>query len=96
MEKPEKNIEEAAHKNYPYGSQMSIGSRDRSLYEHRKEAWIAGALSPEAKEFHTQGMYSEEEVRKIATEFFYFWWNAPGNNTEEGFYDWWCVHKKQP
>ena len=37
-----KNIEKMAHKNFPYGSKMPIGSRDRSLYENRKEAFIAG------------------------------------------------------
>ena len=37
-----KDIETMAHKNFPYGSEMPIGSRDRSLYEIRKEAFIAG------------------------------------------------------
>jgi hypothetical protein len=35
-------IEKLAHKNFTYGSKMPIGSRDRSLYENRKEAFIAG------------------------------------------------------
>jgi hypothetical protein len=38
----DKQIEKLAHKNFPYGSQMSIGSRDRSLYEQRKESFING------------------------------------------------------
>ena len=38
----EKDIEKMAHKNFPYGSEMPIGSRERSLYENRKEAFIAG------------------------------------------------------
>lgn len=27
--------------------------------------------------------------KKVATEFFYYWWNAEGNNTAEGFDKWW-------
>ena len=38
----EEDIEKMAHKNFPYGSEMPIGSRDRSLYENRKEAFIEG------------------------------------------------------
>ena len=40
-------------------------------------------------------MYSEEEVRKLSTEFFYHWYNAKGNNTEEGFDKWFEQFKKQ-
>lgn len=41
-----------AHENYPFGSTAEIGSRDRSLYEHKKESFIAGfnTLSKENKE----------------------------------------------
>jgi len=38
----EKQIEKLAHNNFPYGSTSSIGSRDRSLYEQRKESFING------------------------------------------------------
>ena len=40
-------------------------------------------------------MYSEEEVKKLSTEFFYHWYNAKGNNTEEGFDKWFEQFKKQ-
>ena len=41
-----------AHENYPFGSTAGIGSRDRSLYEHKKESFIAGynTLAKENKE----------------------------------------------
>ena len=41
-----------AHENYPFGSTAEIGSRDRSLYEHKKESFIAGynTLAKENKE----------------------------------------------
>lgn len=35
-----------------------------------------------------QNKYSDEEVKKIALDFFYFWWNAKGTNTEQGFDKW--------
>ena len=39
-------------------------------------------------------MYSEEEVRKFSIEFFYYWWNSKGNNTEQGFDEWFNQFKK--
>jgi hypothetical protein len=32
---------------------------------------------------------SKEIFKKVATEFFYHWWNEEGNNTSEGFDKWW-------
>jgi len=40
MTKEEK--ENLAHNNYPYGSKMPIGSKDRSLYENKKESFLNG------------------------------------------------------
>ena len=40
MTKEEK--ENLAHNNYPHGSEMPIGSRDRSLYENKKESFSNG------------------------------------------------------
>jgi len=31
----------------------------------------------------------KEIFKKVATEFFYHWWNEEGNNTSEGFDKWW-------
>jgi hypothetical protein len=36
----EKN--DLAHKDYPYGSAANIGSRDRALYEQKKESFLKG------------------------------------------------------
>ena len=66
---------------------------DRGMYA--AEDFYAGAHSNSAKNFHTEGMYSEEEVRKIATDFFYHWWNTEGINTLEGFDEWWKEYKKK-
>ena len=38
----EEKKENLAHNNYPYGSEMPIGSRDRSLYEDKKESFLNG------------------------------------------------------
>ena len=38
----DEDIEQLAHNNYPWGSENSIGSRDRSFYEKRKIAFIEG------------------------------------------------------
>jgi hypothetical protein len=59
------------------------------------EDFYAGAYSTSSKDFHTQGMYSEEETRKIATEFFYHWYNAPGSNTQQGFDEFFEEFKKK-
>jgi alpha-D-ribose 1-methylphosphonate 5-triphosphate synthase subunit PhnG len=39
--------------------------------------------------------YSEEEVRKISLDFFYYWWNSKGTNTEQGFDKWFEQFKKK-
>ena len=31
----------------------------------------------------------KEIFKKVATEFFYHWWNEEGNDTAEGFDKWW-------
>jgi len=38
----EEKFDQLAHNNYPYGSEMPIGSRDRSLYENKKESFLNG------------------------------------------------------
>lgn len=55
----EKAIEQAAKDEY---ENFLLTDREQSL---GKSAFIIGAKSPEAKAFHTKGMYSEEEVREI-------------------------------
>ena len=31
-------------------------------------------------------------IKKIAVDFFYYWWNVQGSNTEQGFDDWWKLY----
>ena len=82
-------IEEAAE-------QHRINAKnDHYNWKREEEAFIAGAKSEAAKDFHTQVMYSEEELRDVAIKFFFHWWNSPGNNTEQGFYEWFNEYKKK-
>jgi hypothetical protein len=37
----------------------------------------------------------EEKLKKIATDFFYKWYNSPGNNTLQGWDDWWSKNKSK-
>lgn len=61
-----KEGDKLAHENYPFGSTAEIGSRDRSLYEHKKESFIAGynTLAKENKELK-QNVDTLERMGKI-------------------------------
>jgi len=30
----------------------------------------------------------KEDIKELVTSFFYYWYNQPGTNTEEGFEKW--------
>lgn len=32
---------------------------------------------------------SKEAAQKMATDFYYWWHNQPGANTQQGFAEWW-------
>jgi len=44
-----KEVSRDAYKQFPYGSLMPIGSRDRAMYESRKEAHLQGVIFAEQK-----------------------------------------------
>jgi len=35
----------------------------------------------------------DDLLKEVATEFYYFWHNAPGTNTQQGFDDWWEINR---
>ena len=70
----QETLEEAAEK-------MSIGIRE----ENYKDGFIDGA---KWKEEQDKNKFSEEEVKKIALDFFYHCRNSKGTNTEQGFDTW--------
>ena len=50
-------------KEIPYeGTEVDKGKLREEIQQYKQEAFIIGAKSPEAKAFHTKGMYSEEKV----------------------------------
>jgi YesN/AraC family two-component response regulator len=38
---------------------------------------------------------SKAELKKICCDYFRWWWNQPGTNTEQGFEKWWEERNKQ-
>lgn len=38
---------------------------------------------------------SKEDLKEICTSFFYWWYNQPGSNTEQGFDQWYEEKMKQ-
>lgn len=41
-----------------------------------------------AIEDNKEKKYTALEMREIAINFFYYWWNTPGNNTYQGYDEW--------
>lgn len=41
------------------------------------------------------GATTKDLRKKIVTEFFYWWSNHPGTNTEQGFETWWALNRKR-
>ncbi len=54
----------------------------------REIAFLAGA------QWQAERSYTEEDIKDISIRFFYHWWNAKGNNTEQGFEEWFEKFKK--
>ena len=74
MTKEEK--ENLAHNNYPYGSEMPIGSRDRSLYENKKESFLNG-LNAAINYTHCC-----TELKAFKDEFIESWEDGSGGDTD--------------
>jgi hypothetical protein len=86
-------IEEAA-KEYVYG-QCAIPGNTKSYDAFMHIAFITGAKSQSAKDFHTQGMYSEEEVLNIAGQVFAFTTLNDGKDPYFLFKAWFEEYKKK-
>ena len=60
----------------------------------REPDWAANRIQEGEKAIERlAGM--ETMVSNIATEFFRYWFNAPGSNTDQGFNDWWEINKSK-
>ena len=62
-EPSDKTVEELAHDDYPYGSTAGIGSKDRAMYESRKESYIKGYMA-----FRSRLIGCEKALEIIAEE----------------------------
>lgn len=40
-------------------------------------------------------IFSEADAKQIALDFFFHWYNAKGNNTVQGFDDWWKANAEK-
>ena len=72
MKDYEKAIDQAAKINAGLDKDLQIDYDERYYQSHKcnlYEKFINGAKSPEAKAFHQQGMYSEEEVINLIHSF---------------------------
>lgn len=88
----QETLEEAAKKyiGFPLNKDMDEEQRYYNPNVKTYEAFIKGGEWEKS-----QGGYTKEDVRFIALKFFYYWWNEPGNNTEQGFDDWFKNFKKE-
>ncbi len=66
-----------------------VANNNWTLGDDYTEGFIKGV------KWQQEQMYSEEEVKKIALDFFYHWWNSKGTNTEQGFEKWFEQFKKK-
>ena len=42
-----------------------------------------------------EAVYHKEELKRLCTDFFYWWYNQPGSNTQQGFDEWWEKTQEQ-
>jgi len=67
--KTPQTLEEAAHNNYPHGSDANLGLMNRSLYEQNKNSFIAGANLQKSQPLPSQSSEQwEERMRSICRE----------------------------
>lgn len=97
----EEAAKEYANKSYSHITKVKSVALSNKIYDKREtceKSFINGAKSQAAKDFHTQGMYSEEEVKKIALYFFSFnlWPHINTDRpTENNFDIWFTDYKKE-
>ena len=53
-----------------------------------KATFLLEAEREYASQQAPEGMYTREQMYECALQFFYHWWNTPGNNTAQGLQEW--------
>ena len=80
----EKKIEDAADADFIVGKTRPIGTRERYLYEEKRESFLNGVS------FGRKGMYTEKEVLALILKF-----NKDGNLGIFHIEDWFEQNKKK-
>jgi len=68
---------------FAFGHTSKYGEWDEFIFQQKDEVELLEYLSP------------TEKLKKISCAFFRSWYNSPGNNTEQGFDEWWEENKGQ-
>ena len=74
-----KTLREQFEKAHPEYEKIDIKG---AVYYLKYAEWLESRLSPVTDQI------GEDVIRKVALEFFFYWWNTNGNNTEEAFDEW--------
>ena len=83
----EKKIEEAADADFIVGKTRHVGTRERYLYEEKRESFLNGAS------FGRKGIYTEEEVKRLCSK---AWLKIPNTvDMLESFDKWFEQNKKK-
>ena len=87
----EKKIEEAADADFIVGKTRPIGTRERYLYEEKRESFLNGVS------FGKKGMYTEEEVYNIAAQSHSHGYSLCLGSTDDilEFPEWFELNKKK-
>ena len=87
-------MESAEPVGYTYQTQLAMLAKTGGCHmsqSPKSETSIALYLHPVPLKDLTDNS-AAEHYKKLATDFFYWWHNQPGSNTQQGFDDWWKHH----
>ena len=68
---------------------LRIGNQDANAVISRQ----AGMLADLRAQLTAAQQSAKEQHGAVAVEFFYWWHNQPGTNTEQGFDEWWAIRE---
>ena len=72
---------------FAFGHTSRYGEWDEFIFQEKDEQ--------ELLTFLNKRNISTEDAKKISCAFFRSWYNTSGNNTEQGFDEWWKENKEQ-
>jgi hypothetical protein len=72
---------------YAFGYTSKYGEWDEFIFQEKDEQELLNFLG--------KRNIPTEDLKTISCAFFRSWYNSPGNNTEQGFDEWWEENKGQ-